>query len=254
MKNTSQSSSESLIIIGDNFISNSLYISYKRIGRIKMSIEDDIINIVKIPTYIIDCTFDKKKQDQIIKYCEINKIKKLLILNHWERKDLPKIDTIIIQAIVYDVYGNEHMSFFRPGNGNIFEDDVSYCSFISEAIRRLYEAKIYGLPIVNIPYSESKVKIIYVDNLYEPINYMMTLFNKNSVYSIYDEEKTIGYLLDPIKETIDYNGSVNIVEGKRYYTQYVKSLDFNIKRNYYDYNIRKIYNYLINNNERFMII
>lgn len=219
----------------------------------KVSLIPDIDNILTKPNYIIDCTFGKNKQDQIIKFCDLNKTDKLLILNHWERTDLPKIETIILQSIVYDVYGNNHMSFNRPGCGNSFDDCISYCSFISESIRRIHDAKMDSLPIVYIPYGENKVKYVHVDNLYEPISYMISTFKVNSTYSVYDDNKSVGYILSIIKTILDYSGTIIEYDSEPLYTKYIKSLDFYFKKNYFDYEIKRIYNHLIRNNSRFTI-
>lgn len=253
MKNTVEVSSKSLIIVGNNFISNSLYNNYRRSGRLKVSLVIDISLIKNHPNYIIDCSFDKLKQDQSIIYCKLNNIEKILLLNHWERTDLPKTDLIIIQSIVYDVYGNDHMSFNRPGSGNYFENSINYCWLISESIRRIYEARVYNKLLVYIPYDENKIKYIHVDNLFDPINYMITTFKNSCIYSIYDDEKSVSSILYTIKNILDYNGTVVELNDNNIYTKYVKSLDFNFKKNYLDYEIKKIYNYLIMNNERFQV-
>lgn len=251
MKNTVETSSKSLVIIGSNFISETLYNSYKRNGKMRISLTNDINTIIFKPNYIIDSSFDKFKQDQIITFCNLNKIEKLLLINHWERTNLPETDTIILQSIVYDIYGNDHMSFHRSGSGNNFDESINYCTFISESIRRVLEAKMDSLPLVYIPYGETKVKYIHVDNLYEPVNYMLTTFKKNSNYSIYDDEKSTGYILSTIKNVLDYNGNIVEVSNDTLYTKYVKSLDFIFKKNYLDYEIKKIYNHLKTNNIRF---
>jgi len=253
MKNTLEVLTKSLVIIGSNFVSESLYNNYKRNGKMKVSLVNDIKSLTNKPNYIIDSTLDKYKQDQSIEHCNLNKIEKLLIINHWERTDLPKTDLVILQSIVYDVYGNNHMSFSRPGSGNEFDEDINYCTFISESIRRIHESKINCLPLVYIPYGENKIKYLHVDNLYEPTNYMLTNLKINSVYSIYDDEKSTGYILSIIKNILEYNGNIVEFHTESLYTKYVKSLDFNFKRNYFDYEIKKIYNYLKLNNDRFNI-
>jgi hypothetical protein len=89
------------------------------------------------------------------------------------------------------VYGNEHMSFNRPGSGNNVDDDINYCTLICESIRRVHDSKRDFLPLTYIPYGENIIKYIHIDNLYEPINYMIITLNRNSTYSIYDDEKNI---------------------------------------------------------------
>ena len=160
MKNIVQVSTESLVIVGNNFISNTLYESYKRNGKFKISLTNDINTITHKPNYLIDCSLDKFKQNQSVTYCNTNNIKKLLIINHWERTDLPESNNIILQAIIYDVYGIEHMSFHRPGSGNNLDSDINYCTLIGEAIRRIHESKTEFIPITHIPYGENTIKYI----------------------------------------------------------------------------------------------
>lgn len=252
MKNKTQVSTESLVIIGSNFISNSLYNNYKRNSIFKVTLLNDINLITHKPKYIIDCTLDKFKQDQIITYCNYNNIDKLLIINHWERTNLPESKTLILQAIVYDVYGSEHMSFHRPGSGNNTEESIKYCTLICEAIRRIHDSKSDFLPITYIPYGETIIKYIHVDNIYEPINYMLCTLDKKSTYSIYDDEKNIESLISSIKDILNYTGNVVVINENRSYTKYIKSLDFNLKKNKLPQEIKKIYNYLLYNNYRFM--
>ena len=63
MKNIVQVSTESLVIIGNNFIANSLYNSYKRNGIFKVSLVNDINTITHKPKYLIECSLDKFKQN-----------------------------------------------------------------------------------------------------------------------------------------------------------------------------------------------
>lgn len=252
MKNIVQVSTDSLVIIGNNFIAETLYNSYKRNGIFKISLVNDVNAIIHKPKYLIECSLDKSKQNQTITFCNYNNIEKLLIINHWERTDLPESKTIILQAILYDVYGNEHMSFHRAGSGNNYDDDINYCTLICESFRRIYDAKYDFLPNTYIPYGENNIKYIHVDNIYEPINYMLLTLDKNSTYSIYDDEKNINVVVSTIKDVLEYTGDVIVIQEKRLYTKYIKSLDFNFKKNKLSYEIRKIYNYLSNNNYRFM--
>jgi len=251
MKNVTQISTESLVIIGSNFISDSLFTDYRRNGKFKVSLANDTNAITNKPDYIIDCSLDKFKQNQTITYSNINNIKKILIINHWERTDLPISNIPILQAIVYDVYGYEHMSFNRPGSGNNTDDDINYCTLISEAIRRIHESKDNFIPITYIPYGEDSIKYLHIDNLYEPINYMLVTLNKSCSFSIYDDDKSINMIVNIIKDIIGYTGRTVITKDKRLYTKYVKSLDFNFKKNSINYEIKKIYNYLLMNNIRF---
>ncbi len=143
---------------------------------------NDINTITHKPKYLIDCSLDKFKQNQTITFSNYNNIEKLLIINHWERTDLPESKATILQAILYDVYGNEHISFNRPSSGNNYDDDINYCALICETIRRIYDAKYDFLPITYIPYGENNIKYIHVDNIYEPINYMLLTLKQHQLY------------------------------------------------------------------------
>ena len=252
MKNTTTQITESLVIIGDNFISETLYNDYKRFGKVKVLLISDINSITNTPNYIIDCTLNKYKQEDTFKYCGDNNVHKLLLINHWEIKNIPKIDTIILQSIIYDVYGNNHVSFNRQDCGNTFDDGITYCTLISESIRRINDSKNNFIPITYIPYGEDKIKYVNVNNLFEPLNYMIMNIKNNCVFSIYDEEKSIGYILGVIKEVFNYTGDIIILNYEPMYTKYIKSLDYNFKKNYFDFEIKKIHKYLTTNNTRFM--
>ena len=136
---------KTLVIIGDNFIANSLFNDYKRYGKVKIKISNNISNIKTRVDFIIDCTFNERMQNGSLTYAKVNNLEKILLINHWERKNIPTIDTVILQAILYDVYGTEHNSFHRQGAGNNFDSKINYCTLISEAIRRIHEATI-GIP------------------------------------------------------------------------------------------------------------
>ena len=245
--------SKSLVIIGDNFIAQSLYTDYKRYGKFKLNIAQDISHIKYKVDYIIDCSFNERAQNLSLSFCRLNNVEKILLINHWERKNLPDINTIILQSVLYDVYGIDHNSFYRPGAGNNYETDINYCTLIAESIRRIHEAKIGGIPVVYIPYGESKVKIIHIEQIYEPINFMLTTLKKNSVYAVYSEEKYVSAILNSVQKIIEYRGIVVNNNNNSIYTQRIDSLKFNIKRYNFDQSIRRIYNYLRNNNPRFDI-
>lgn len=253
MKNTIEVSSKSLIITGNNFISESLYKNFKRNGKLKVSLKNNIDETNNIPTYIIDCSLDKESQDKVISYCKVKKVQKLLLINNNERTDLPIIDTVILQSILYDIYGVTHNSFVRSGFGNNFDDNISYYDFISESIRRILEAKMYNYPLVYIPSYRNKIKYTHVDNIYESINYMLNTFKNNCTYLIYDDEKTSSCILSIIKRVLDYSGNVVELYNDNLNFKPIKTLDFYFKKNYLDYEIKKIYHYLILNNDRFII-
>lgn len=245
-----------LLIVGDNFISKSLYDNYKRYGKIKVKYNINIDDINSSYDYIIDTTFNVKSQDLIIKKCNHFNIEKLLIVNHWKRNNLPKINTTIIaQAIVYDVYGYEHNSFYRQGSGNNYDTDIKYCTFISETIRRLHESKIYGNPITYINYCDDIIKYSYVDNIYEPINYMLNNINKNVEYCIYDNKKNVYNILNKIQELIEYNGKIVLTINKKNNNDKINSLELKSKKTVsFLKQIKKIYHYLIFNNDRFYVL
>jgi len=219
MDNNINRASKSLVIIGDNFIAQTLYNDYKRYGKFKINISRNISNVKYKTDYIIDCSFNERTQNLSLSYCRVNNLEKILLINHWERKNLPNIKTIILQSVLYDVYGTEHNSFDRQGAGNNFESDINYCTLISESIRRIHEAKIGNIPIVYIPYGESKVKYIHIDNIYEPINYMLSTLNKNSVFAVYEEEKYVNSIINSIQKIIEYQGKVVIKNNNSIYTQ-----------------------------------
>lgn len=254
MKNVIRVSTESLVIVGNNFISDSLYKDYRRNGKMKVLSTNNLNSIKNKPNYIIDCSLDPFKQNQSVFYCNSNDIKKLLIINRWERTDFIKTDLIIIQAIIYDIYSNNHDCFNRQGFGNSFDEEIDYCNVICESIRRIHESKQNFIPITYIPYSENKIKYTHVNNLYEPINYMLLTMNKKSTYSVYDDEKGIYNILYSIKEVIGYNGEFIVLEDNPTYRKPIKSLDFNFKKSNLNTELKRIYNYLLNNNQRFKLV
>jgi len=249
----SNRATKSLVIVGDNFIAQSLYNDYKRYGKFKLNISKDITHSKNKVDYIIDCSFNERTQNMSLSYCRLNNLEKIMLINHWERKNLPSIDTIILQGILYDVYGTEHNSFYRQGAGNNYESEISYCTLIAETIRRMHEAKIGGIPVLYIPYGENKIKYSHIDNIYEPINHMLTTLKKNSVYGIYDEEKYTSAVLNTIQKVIEYQGRVVLRSNNSIYTQKVNTLEYKSRKNNLEYSLRRIYKYLCLNNIRFDI-
>jgi len=251
--NLSNRATKSLVIIGDNFIAQSLYNDYKRYGKFKLNISHDISHVKYKVDYIIDCSFNERIQNLSLSYCRLNNLEKILLINHWERKNLPDIKTIILQSILYDVYGIDHNSFNRQGAGNNYESDISYCTLIGESVRRIHEAKIGAVPLVYIPYGENKVKIIHIDNVYDPINYMLTTLKKNSVYAVYDEDKYVSAIINSVQKALEYPGRIIIKNNNSIYSQYVNNLDYKRKNTNFEYSIKRIYKYLSLNNPRFSI-
>lgn len=244
---------KSLVIIGDNFIAQSLYNDFKRYGKVKVNISKDVSHVKYKVDYIIDCSFNERTQNMSLSHCRLNKLDKILLINHWERKNLPTIDTVILQAVVYDVYGTEHNSFYRQGAGNNYDSNINYCTLIAESIRRVHEAKIGGVPNVYIPYGENKVKCIHIDNLYDPINYMLNTIKKNSVYAVFDEDKYVSAVVNSIQKILEYRGRIILRNNNSIYTQHINSLDYKTKKHNFEYLIRRIYKYICLNNPRFNI-
>lgn len=245
--------SKSIVFIGDNFINTYIYENFKRYSNVKPSIYKNINEIKHPYDIIMDCSFNQKSQDDIIKYAIDNKISKILLVNHWKR-DLKNIDNlIIIQIIVPDVYGTEHMSFYRPGSGNNYDSEINFCTLICESIRKIHESKYDLLPLTYIFYGEDKVKYIYVENLYEPINYIVNEINSNCYFEIYDEEKSVNEILSIIKDVIDYRGQIVFENTESIYNKSVKKLDY--KHNYKPFRnmVKTIYQYLLCENDRFKI-
>lgn len=248
-------STGSVIIIGDNFVSEQVYTDFKRYSKFKTKSYNstNAINKTDKILCIIDCSFNNKIQDDTIDFASKNDIKKVIILNHWKR-NLKKIDDlIIVQLIVFDIYGNNHPSFSRMGPGNGFDNEINYCSLISESIRRIHESKVGFVPNTYIYYTEENIKYLHVSNLYNLLNYTMTNVNKNSEYEIYDEYRHIGNVIDRIKNSMDYQGNVVINIGESRNNYGIKRLPLRYTYNSLDYNLKQIYRYLTVNNDRFLI-
>ncbi|MFW6225639.1 MAG: hypothetical protein ACOC3V_01605 [bacterium] len=75
----------------------------------------------------------------------------------------------------------------------------------------------------------------------------------SSEYEIYDEYKTIGVVLDKIKEVIGYSGNLIFGKTESRKNKHIKRLPFKYNYNSFDYNIRYIYRSLSISNERFII-
>jgi len=245
--------SKIIALIGDNFVVKHIYNSFKRYSKQQPFLLNTINELNGNFNYIIDCTFNKKHQDNTIKYIEKNIIEKVIIINHWKR-NLPVIDnTSIIQLILPDIYGDEHDSFSRSGSGNNFDDDVNYCTLICESIRRIHDNKIGFIPNTYINYGESKVKYIHVDNIYKPIQYVIDTIDNNIEFEIYDEEKNVTEVLYIIKDILDYNGNIIFNDTESNYNNSIKKLKFKYNYKSLHNNIKNIYNNLIRYNDRFKI-
>ena len=243
---------EVIVLIGENFIVDHLFNNFKRFSKLKTHKFEYISDLDHHTDYIIDCSFNEKSQNDVLKYTVENNIKKIVLLNHWKKFIAEFKDLVIVQAVVPDVYGEEHMSFSRPGAGNNYDSSIRYCSLICESIRRIHEAKIGFIPNVYIPYGEDTVKYLYVENLYEPIQYIVDTINETSEYEIYDEYKNAGALLDIIKDVIEYKGCVEFTNTKTSYNKPMKKLPYQHNYKSFTSNIRNIYKYLIYSHERFM--
>lgn len=241
-----------ITIIGDNFISEELYTDFKRYSKFKVKKFNSVnaINNNLDIYYIIDCTFNNKSQDDTLNYIK-NKSINLIILNHWKRY-VGEYNNLIIQVIIPDVYNENHPSFDRQGPGNNYDNDVNYCSLISESIRRIHESKIGFIPNTYIRYSEETIKYLYVKNIYKSIDYIIFNIKKSSEYEIFDEYKNINIILNKIKEIIGYNGNVIFEKTESRNNKQIKRLPFKYNYPSLENNIKHIYNYLIYNNDRFI--
>ena len=243
---------EVIVLIGENFIVDHLYNNFKRFSKLKTYEIDSISKIEKNVNYIIDCSFNEKSQNNVLKYALENNIKKVVILNHWKKFINEFKDLVIVQAVVPDVYGEEHISFSRPGSGNSYDSPISYCNLICESIRRIHEAKDGFIPNLYINYGEEMIKYLYVENLYEPIQYIVDNVDITSEYEIYDEYKNVTTTLDIIKNMIEYKGQIITENTKTVFNKPIKKLPFQHNYKPFTYNIKNIYRYLLNNNDRFM--
>lgn len=245
--------SKTVTIVGDNFISEHLYNSFKRYSKLKPYIINNISEIKHTTNYIIDCTFNENMQNKSLQYSVENNISKILLLNHWKKNISEYKNLKVIQAIVPDVYGKEHISFTRPGSGNNYDSIISYCTFIGESIRRIHEAKVGFIPNVYLTYGEDTVKFLHIDNLYHTVQHILDNINEVTEYEIYDEKKSVYAVIFAIKDIIGYGGQVIFENMRTIYNKPISKLHVNHKYNSFNYNIRNIYKHLIYNNERFMI-
>ena len=240
-----------LVVVGDNFVSETLSTDFKRYGKVKIRQEKNISDVKNAVDFVVDCSFNRGHQNASLSYCKKYDVSKIIILNHWKIQDIPKVKTTVIQAVVYDVYGEGHPSFFRRGSGNHPDPKISYCSLIAEGIRRLHEARVAGMPNAYIPYDEDTVKYVHVSSLFDYINFMLTTISQDSVYSIYEGQKRTGAVLHSIAKAVEYEGNiVHICDGSMY-TQYVKKLDIKTKSANLDSSVKRIYTYLRHNNPLF---
>lgn len=246
--------SEVIVLIGDNFIVDHLFHNFKRYSKLKTYQFDTIGEIDHHTDYIFDCSFNERSQNDVLKYAVENNVKKVVLLNHWKKFIAEFKDLVIVQAVVPDVYGEEHMSFSRPGSGNNYDSPISYCTLICESIRRVHEAKTSFIPNLYIQYGEEIVKYLYVENLYEPIQYILDNIHETSEYEIYDEYKNAGSILDIIKEVIEYKGNIEFTNTRTSYNKPLKKLPYQHNYKSFTSNVKNIYKFLIYNHERFMNI
>lgn len=245
--------SKSIVFVGDNFINTYIYENFRRYSNVRPTISKSVDDIKHHYDFIMDCSFNQKSQDDSIKYSIDNKLSKVIIMNHWKR-DLKEVEGLsIIQTIVPDVYGSEHMSFYRPGSGNNYDTDINYCTLICESIRRIHESKSNMMPMTYIYYGESKIKYIYVENLYEPLNYVVNEIDSNCYFEIYDEEKSVSEVLHIIKDVLDYRGNIIFENTETIFSKPVKKLDYDHNYKSLRSMVKTIYEYLICDNERFKI-
>ena len=107
---------------------------------------------------------------------------------------------------------------------------------------------------IYIDYGEELVKFLYVENLYEPIQYIVDEIHETSEYEIFDEQKNAGTILSIIKEVIEFKGEVVFNNTKTSYNKPIKKLPYQHEYKSFTSNIRNIYKYLIYNNDRFMTL
>ncbi len=246
--------SEVVALIGENFITEHLFNNFKRYSKLRVYKLQSIRNIEKNVHYIIDCSFNEQSQNDVLKYSVQNDIKKVIILNHWKKFINEFKNLTIVQAIVPDVYSQDHPSFSRPGPGNYYEPPISYCSFIAESIRRMHEAKIGYIPNLYITYGTEIIKHLHIDNLYNPIQYILDNIHQTSEYEIFDEYKNAGIILDKIREVIEYRGNIEFQNNMSVYNKPIKRLPYRYNYKPISRNIKEIYNYLIYNNDKFKFI
>lgn len=250
-KNTVFNYNNSIAFIGNNFVNKHIYENFKRYSKLKPYIFNSIKDVSGDFDYILDCTFNKKHQDETIKLS--SNVKKLLIINHWKRNIEKTEKLLVIQLVIPDIYGIEHDSFNRCGNGNNFDSEINYCTLICESIRRIHESKINFVPNTYIDYGESKLKYIYVDNLYKPIQFVVDNINYPSEFEIYDDQKDVSSILSKVKEIIGYDGNIIFNDTEKNFNRLSKKLKFKYNQKPIDNYIKIIYNNLIRYNERFKI-
>lgn len=243
--------SKTIVFIGDNFINTYIYENFKRYSNLKPYICKNINELTRSYDYILDCTFNQKSQDNTINFAVTNKLSKVVIINHWKRDFRNTEGVSIIQTIVPDVYGTEHMSFYRPGAGNNFDTCVNFCTLICESIRRIHESRCDQLPHMYISYGEEKVKYIYVENLYEPLNYIINEIDNSCYFEIYDDVKSVTEILSIVKEVIEYEGEIIFENTNTIFNKSVRKLDYKHNHKPLKNMVKIIYQYLLCNNNRF---
>jgi hypothetical protein len=147
----------------------------------------------------------------------------------------------------------DHPVFLKEGNGNCYDPEINQGNLISETIRKVHESKVLKIPITYILYGSENVKYIHVENIYKPVQHAINEINESKTFEIYDEEKSTGCVLNLIKEVIDYDGEVILENTCSIHNKPIQKLK--IKYNYDPFinNIRRIYNYLLVNNDRFIV-
>jgi len=249
----SKTPSKSIALIGDNHILGRTNANFKRFSNFKTNTYTTIEKLIYQCDYILDCTFNNESQDRALAHADKYDIEKIILLTNKSR-NIKKYDKlVVIQLIVTDIYGEEHISFDREGAGNAEDCEIGQNSLICEAIRRIHESKLNCVPITYIPYPEDNIKFMYVDNIYRSVEYAFKALSTNSYYEIVDEEKSIGQVLGTIKDVLDYSGQIIHNHTEQSSKPTYRVLDDKHYAKTLDYNIRKIYKFITYTNERFIL-
>lgn len=252
MKNPLSGQAPKLIIIGDNFIASNLFNNFKRFSYFRASYYKTVSELKHGYDVYLDVSFNEKSQVEVIDEAIKNNAGKVLILNHW-KVNFNYNQIPIIQIILPDVYSMDHPAFNKQGNGNCDDPEISYGNLISEAIRKIHESKVQKVPLTYFLYGSENIKYIFIENIYQPVQYAINEINKSKFLEIYDEERNTGIVLNEIKEIIDYDGEIILENTESIYNKPIEKLKVKYKCDSFTYNLKRIYNFLLISNERFIV-